>query len=310
MRAFAQHLAERTAAAFAGEQPQHVAHDVLEVHALRELRLDMGAQAAQQLGARLQRPAPPGHVQSVQQVGVVVGGTAEHRAVGVRQVPDGLRLGGDAAVDDDLEVGPFALEAIRPVVAQRRDLAVLLRAQALEPGVARMHHERPASRRRDRVDEVAEPAVVVVVVDAQAALHRYRHIASCPGARLDHGGDRIGDQRGLAHQAGAEAPGLHPVRRAAAVKVDLVEAMRRADRCRLRQQGGIAATELQRHRVLDGIQRQQALAVAVDHGVGMDHLRVEPRMRRQQPVEHPAMGVGPVHHRRHRQPDRVGRHRH
>ena len=113
----------------------------------------------------------------------------------------------------------------------------------------------------------------------------------------DHRRDAVGDQLRLAHQAGAEAPGLHAVGRAAAVEVDLVEAVLGADARRLRQQRRLAAAQLQRHRMLDRIHRQQPRAVAVDHRVGMHHLGVQPRMRRQQAVEHAAVRVGPVHHR-------------
>jgi hypothetical protein len=54
VRAFAQHLAERATARLSMEQAQHVAGDVLERTPSRQLRLDIGAQRAQQVAARLQ----------------------------------------------------------------------------------------------------------------------------------------------------------------------------------------------------------------------------------------------------------------
>ena len=61
--------------------------------------------------------------------------------------------------------------------------------------------------------------------------------------------------------------------------------------------GGLAAAELQRHRVLGRIEGEVALAVAEQDGAGVDHLGVEPGVRRQQAVEVAAVAVGPVHHR-------------
>jgi hypothetical protein len=71
----------------------------------------------------------------------VVRGAAQHRAIDMTQVRGRFGRIGDAAVDATCRSGPLLLQPVRPVVAQRRDLAVLLRRQALQPGIARMHHE-------------------------------------------------------------------------------------------------------------------------------------------------------------------------
>ena len=91
VRAFAQHLAECAPAALAGEQAEQVAGDVLERDALREPRLDMRSHRAQQFAAAAQFAAEPGDVEPMQQVGIVVRGAAEHRAVGMREVRSGVR---------------------------------------------------------------------------------------------------------------------------------------------------------------------------------------------------------------------------
>src|SRR6185312_6348999 len=49
--------------------------------------------------------------------------------------------------------------------------------------------------------------------------------------------------------------------------------------------------------MLGGIEVEMPRHVAMRKRRGGDHLRVEPRVPRQQPVEVPAMTVGPVHHR-------------
>ena len=50
--------------------------------------------------------------------------------------------------------------------------------------------------------------------------------------------------------------------------------------------------------MLGRIERQQPRAVAVQHRAGGDHLGIEQRAAREQPMEEPAVPVGPFHHRR------------
>ena len=60
----------------------------------------------------------------------------------------------NAAVDDDRQVRMRGLQPVHEVVVERRDVAVLARRQAFEPGLARVHDQRigagkpPPSRRR------------------------------------------------------------------------------------------------------------------------------------------------------------------
>src|SRR5690606_36023780 len=132
--------------------------------------------------------------------------------------------GAYSAIDDDGKVGAFALKAVHDLVAKRRNLAVLLRTQALEPGLARVHDEYLAAGVGGNVDEAAEKPVTVAVVDADPALHRHRH-----RDRSTHRRHAARHQLRLRHQAGAEAAGLHPVAGTADVEVDLVEAGRLGD---------------------------------------------------------------------------------
>jgi hypothetical protein len=50
--------------------------------------------------------------------------------------------------------------------------------------------------------------------------------------------------------------------------------------------------------MLEPIEADELGAIAVQHGAGGDHLRVEKRMARHEAMEEPAMPVGPFHHRR------------
>ena len=134
----------------------------------------------------------------------------------------------------------------------------------------------------------------ILVVDADPALDGDRN-----AHRVLHGIDALGDQRRLRHQAGAETAVLHPVRRTTDIEIDLVVAELLAD---LRRGGEIArirAAELQRYRMLTGIETKQAPAIAMNDGAGRQHLRIKPGTSRHQAVEHAAMPVGPVHHRGH-----------
>ncbi len=77
--------------------------------------------------------------------------------------------------------------------------------------------------------------------------------------RVAHRTDAVGDQIGLRHQAGAEAPGLHPIGRAADIEVDLVIAEGRRDPRGFRQFRRIGSAELHGQRVLD-VRESQATA--------------------------------------------------
>ena len=144
------------------------------------------------------------------------------------------------------------LEAEHDVVVERRDVAVLARRQAREPGLARMHDQRVGAGRDDRGGESRQRHLGILVVDADAAFHRHRD-----RDRGLHRGDAIADQRRLRHQAGAEAALLHALRRAADVEVDLVIAEIRADPRATRERRGIAAAELERDRMLGRIEADQ-----------------------------------------------------
>ena len=151
------------------------------------------------------------------------------------------------------------------------------------------------------VSERVERRFRVLLVDADAALDRDRHRDGG-----FHRRDAVADEPRLAHQAGPEAPVLHPIGRAADVEVDLVIAEIRADARRGGEVARIGAAELKRHRVLRRVEAEKARARAVDHGAGRHHLGVEPGPAREQAMEEPAMPVRPIHHRRDREADVFG----
>ena len=100
--------------------------------------------------------------------GVVVSLSPHHHAVKHGELLLHGRVGLETAVDGDGEVREVALELRGHGVAQRRDLAVLLGRQTLEPGIARMHDEHAAARLGHGADEVAHETIVLALVDAYA----------------------------------------------------------------------------------------------------------------------------------------------
>ena len=226
-------------------------------------------------------------------VGRLVGGAAEHHAVDVFQMPRGRVEVFDAAVENDRQLGMRGLEPVHAVVVERRDLAVLLRRQTVEPGLARVHDEGAAAGAGDRIDEALQVGLAVLLIDADAAFDGHRH-----GDALLHGGDAGGDQLRLRHEAGAEAALLHAVGGAADVEVDLGVAEAFTDRGGFCERGRIGAAELQGDGIVGGRVGEQARAVAVQDGVSGDHLGVEQRVARHEAVEGAAMPIRPVHHGR------------
>src|SRR3546814_16248237 len=115
-----------------------------------------------------------------------------------------------AAIEDDLELREVALQGIDHLVAQRRHLAVLLRAESAQPGLAGVDREGTAAGGGKRFYESLQRVVAVLLVHADAGLHRHRNVVS-----RDHGSNEVGDASGLGTQAGAAESALHPLARAA-----------------------------------------------------------------------------------------------
>ena len=141
-----------------------------------------------------------------------------------------------------------------------------------------MHDEGAGARRGDAVDETIEAFLRVLVVDADAAFH-----GDGERGRLAHRLHALGHKVGLGHQAGAEPPRLHPVRRTADIEIDLVIAVVGADLRRLAELCGVAAAKLKPNRMLLRREAEHAGAVAVEHGLRRHHFGIEERPPRNQP---------------------------
>lgn len=198
------------------------------------------------------------------------------------------------AVEADEKVLIFRLEPVHEAVIERRDFAVFPRRQALQPGLAGMHPDGIRAGALDAGDKRAKRHLGILIIDADAALDgdRDRH-------GLLHRRHAFGDQRRLLHQAGPKGAGLHPVRGAADIHVDLVIAESFGDPRRLRHLRRIVAAKLQRDRMLRGVMAEQPVPIAPQDCIGDDHFRIEQRMARELPREEAIVPIGPVDHRRH-----------
>src|SRR5204863_9528361 len=131
---------------------------------------------------------------------------------------------------------------------------VLFRREALQHRIARVDDEGATPSLGHGADEIAHEAVLLDLVDADAVLHRHRgcyRLADAPHA--------VGNKARLRHQAGAERAALHAFARAADVEVDFVVAILLAELRAARKLVGLAAAELERHRMLCGTEGEMPL---------------------------------------------------
>ena len=187
-----------------------------------------------------------------------------------------------------------ALELVDKLVVERRDRPIVLGAQALEPGLARVNDERRGARRLHRFSKGEQGLARLLLVHSDAALDRDGNID-----RRNHRRHAFGDQPRLAHEAGAEASALHPVGRTAAIEIDLVIAELGADARCFRKPPRRRSAELKRHGMLARVEADQPLARAEYDRIRGHHLRIEQSAAREDTMERPAAPVGPVHHRGH-----------
>ena len=170
---------------------------------------------------------------------LLIGRTPQHDAID--KVEMRFRLGetGDAAIDDDGHLRHRGFQPIYPVIVERRDVAILLRRQSVEPGLAGVDDQRVGAGRDDAARQLIQRSFRILIVDADPALHCDRNVHG----KL-HGMDAVSNQRRLSHQTGAKAAILHPVRRTADIEIDFVVAEILADLRTRREIARIGAAEL------------------------------------------------------------------
>ena len=153
---------------------------------------------------RTRRRAQDAAVGGTQHGRIGVGRASDHGAVDHVEVRFRLLQAGDAPVDRHLQRRQLLLEAIDRVVAERRHLPVLGRAEAVEHGDPCVHGEAAHAGGGHRLDEgpeilVVSPPVIVrparVPRDSDAALDGDGNID-----RPDHRPGAVGHQIGRLHE--------------------------------------------------------------------------------------------------------------
>ena len=144
-----------------------------------------------------------------------------------------------------MQIREQPLHPVDNVVVQRRDVAVFLGAQPLQPRLARVDRNPFAARTDDLSQKFGQHLCGVLVIDTDPTFDRDVHIN-----RAAHGRDGFGHKGRLLHQHRAKEARLHPIRRATHVQVDLVIPRLRPDPRRLCQLVRIGPAKLQGHGML------------------------------------------------------------
>ena len=188
----------------AGEQAEHVAGHGVQGTTFGEAGGDVGFLVSHGAGGGDGGPFPEQRAVNVaEEAGGLVGGAAEHDAVESGEMFPALINCRNAAIEHNCQAGAGGFQLGYEAVIERRDFAVLLRAEAAQPGLAGVDGEDGAAGSGDFVDEGEEGFARGQVVDGDAVLDGDRD-----GDGGAHGGDAIGDKIRLGHQARAERAGL------------------------------------------------------------------------------------------------------
>ena len=203
---------------------------------------------------------------------LLIGRPPDHHAVHPRcQMFLGLGQRGDAAVDRQVKVGPLGLHPVDQRVVERRNIAVFLGAQTLQPRLSGVDREPAHTGVRDAVEEIGQHRFRVLIVHADPAFHRDLDRA----CRADHRRRAARDEVRVFHQHRAEGARLNPVRRAADIQVHLVIPAIHRHAGRLGQFLRVRATQLQRDGMLRGVEIQQMRGPAPHQRGRRHHLGIK-----------------------------------
>jgi hypothetical protein len=203
-----------------------------------------------------------------------------------------LAGGLDRLIDDIADAPPWADDAARHDRLLQSALAAIKRALGLAPA--------PAAEADDALAELSNAVRVPFATDDESEAHLRRLgldttlLSPGPPPRRARLSSLLDGSGATIKMATIELPD-------ADVMVRLAQLDPLLGQTSTRQVGRLAAAELQRQRVLFGVEAKVPWHVAMDQRAGRHHLGVEQCVPGQQAVEVPAMAVGPVHHGRHGQ---------
>src|SRR6476619_8247590 len=135
-----------------------MARHLIETDPARKLSIHVSHEAVEHVETRWRwlRRFKQTSIHLGEQIGILIGRASEHHTIDMGKVLARFAERFDAAIDDDGEVGPPCLDPVHPVIVDRRHVAVLLRAQAFEPGLAGMQDEGTAAASRHRIYEAVK----------------------------------------------------------------------------------------------------------------------------------------------------------
>src|SRR5438067_13435407 len=100
----------------------------------------------------------------------MIGSTAEHDTIDVAQLPLNRIVVVETSVQHDSERRKIALQLMHDLVAERRNLAILLGRKSLQHCVSCVDDEHIAACARDGADKIANEAVVIFRVETDPML--------------------------------------------------------------------------------------------------------------------------------------------
>ena len=236
---------------------------------------------------------------------LVVYGPSHHHPIHVGQLVLAFRQRQQTAVDLNGDIWSISLELVHQVVAQRRDGAVLLWIQTIQPGLAGMHCEAAAACRRQGVHKVEQFGIGVAIINANPVLYRHWQ-----GAGGRHRFDTAGHLVGIGHQTSPKATFAHLLARATQIEVHLVVVPVGRQAHGLGQQPGIIPPQLQGQGFFARIEADQPFQASTRLGriwclagmvqrLGHHHFAVQQAVQADLTHQHAKMPIGVVQHWRH-----------
>src|SRR6516164_1537301 len=155
MCSLGKHAAERARPRTPAEQAEDVTSHLIEPHPAGKLLFRVRHETMEHVETRGRRLGRSEQVliNLGEEIRILIGRASEHHAIDVGEMSYRFAERPDSAIHDDGKIWPTHLDAIDPIIVDRRYVAVLLRAQAFEPSLAGMQDEGAAAASRHRVDK-------------------------------------------------------------------------------------------------------------------------------------------------------------
>ena len=153
--------------------------DLVQLAALRQMRVDIRHHGTH--GISSVRVAPHTKNSTVRRAKDVtwrvISAAPDHHAVQSSvQEPLGLIKRGYPAVHRNMQIGKQPLHAVHDVIIKRRNIAVFLRRQPLQPRLAGMNCHAGTPRANHMRQKLRQDHLRVLIIHADAAFHRHLNL--------------------------------------------------------------------------------------------------------------------------------------